>query len=53
MKKRKSKKKKDEDEILDIPSSTKKLKDMKALIDSNLSPIKAEPNDADDFRLTV
>jgi hypothetical protein len=53
-KKRKSKKKRDEGEILDVPSSTKKLKEMKALIDSNLSPIKNDPNeDHGDFKLKV
>lgn len=30
---------------MDIPSSTKKLQDMKALIDDQLSPIKADPNE--------
>lgn len=39
---------------MDMPSSTKKLKEMKALIDSNLSPIKADPNeDHGDFKLKV
>lgn len=54
-KKKKSKKKKrvggDED-LIDMPSSTKKLKDMKNLINENLSPIKADPDDGD-FRLKM
>ena len=30
---------------MDIPSSSKKLQEMKALIDDQLSPIKADPNE--------
>lgn len=53
-KKRKTKKSKIEGDILDLPSSTKKLKDMKALIDDQLSPIKPDPlEDHGDFKLKV
>jgi hypothetical protein len=39
--------------FLNLPSSTKKLKEMRALIDANLSPIKSTTNLDDDFRLNL
>jgi hypothetical protein len=36
-----------------LPSSTKKLKEIRALIDSNLSPVKNSKLPDDDFRLKM